>query len=86
LSSEAECPKNPSRVFWTEANPNVSSRAYKQEAKERVFFWRVTTHYLLFKAFPLMHYYHLARNILKYYVFTDGFPPLTEEGMSVSKQ
>lgn len=34
---------------------------------------------------PINLYYHLARNDLKYYTGTDGFPPL-QQGNAVPKQ
>lgn len=60
----------------------------KQGPMEEVSFWadEGAPCYPLLEAFPFNSYDHLAKNDLKYDVFTDGFPPLYGQGKCGSKQ
>lgn len=58
--------------------------ASNQEPKEELSFWadEDASCYPLLEAFP----FNSAKNDLKYDVFTDGFPPLYEQGKCGSKR
>lgn len=68
--------------------PKLGGWLLNKNLRKRFPFGRIkvhhTTHFL--EAFPFNSYYHLAKNDLTYDVFTDGFPPLYEQGKCGSKR